>query len=600
MEHKDIARKIFVSLYPDYHDWFDTYWEAVSDFEKAEPVSSGVKIADALGISSGEVSEIVVEQFKVALLSHLVLNNFYSLSISKEALISKFKETSKQITVPEKTTGKLVAVLENLPEFSQPEHKEDALEPSIKESLLQKEYIQSGQPNIELGINNEGRFYAKTDRDWREVYLAEPSWILFFKELLGGETIHWTYGFILFENWQKEIPLNPVELIRSKVSHINNAINDSIAQLTGQKDKIIEAFSNRIGTGKYMWRFTERVTVQDMVKVVDGICEQALSESDRGAKSQKFRIAIELNLSEASRKIVELLTKKHDIPVGIIRNLSEATETKRKALENALEKIESGPIGKQEKWGDCWKRDPYIRNKDYKEDMQHEIESLQISEKELKNFDTDKETETEKISDELWMKEINEIKILVEKIKKQIKTEICFDDINNAEDEEFIEIREDFKAILKKNSFMQIFNMIRNQRSVLRGQYGKHFRERNFDRLILDCCWEELIINNNPRLNGFSNEKEFIKYWENLLLGKNLKKLNMPLAKSFSIPETDLREIRRYKAVAEKLFNELGREPKDNEILNELRWNRDKFFKIKGLTLTSSYIDGIDYKKKNV
>jgi hypothetical protein len=37
MEKKDIARKIFVSLYPDYEDWFDTYWDAVSDVEKAEP-----------------------------------------------------------------------------------------------------------------------------------------------------------------------------------------------------------------------------------------------------------------------------------------------------------------------------------------------------------------------------------------------------------------------------------------------------------------------------------------------------------------------------------------------------------------------------------
>jgi hypothetical protein len=236
MKHKAIAEKVFVSLYPDYADWFDVYWDAVSDIEEVKSVSSNTQVANALGISAQEISDIAFEMYKVTLVEKLVFEKFHSLAVTnRKEFMDKFEEVGKQVSVPQKTRANLIGVIQKL--------SDDLLSPRETTANLG---VAEGKPHKQKLKEYAGR-KLKADIDYEkgaiyifvkeidESFLVSKRYPAIIKWLLERNRVSWTDALIIFPRWAKGTKKLPTDLLANVVSKGNSEIEEG----TGRKLLVI-------------------------------------------------------------------------------------------------------------------------------------------------------------------------------------------------------------------------------------------------------------------------------------------------------------------------------------------------------------------------
>lgn len=398
--------------------------------------------------------------------------------------------------------------------------------------------------------------------DGKEIRIAGECIFFLLEDLINRKILHWSWGLVIFDEWQKRIPADPVKQFGMRVRRFNDDFGFKLIDYSSQEKKKGQKEK------RTQWTLIKDIIIKSSIRESNSLLHEAEKQKNPQVKLKLLDQALSLypNSIGAITLLVNflqnnlgLISQDKVLEGKILRATYDALAKRREMLKGAIEIIDD-KMEKTEKCPSYWRE---VKSHSYKMRNEFtEIEAiLNVVEKFLKDQKvTPNEDELNRISEE-WK--------LLAKLAKgdQVSTEAnCYKEL--------------FEQNLKRPVVKEILNKISSKVRSRIADIG--LRDEPKD-IMQEVYTHYLILIRE----GYFTRRNFRNMEElkgTLIKGLSLKITDLIIKRKYpenAVTEGNLREIREISKAVRDLRNELSKEPNDNEILKKLgpQWDKEKLEK---------------------
>jgi len=216
----------------------------------------------------------------------------------------------------------------------------EIIEPNFKELTFVFNFAENLFKTEKIGEKPKSDQIYKKGRENQEFLLLE-------EVLNRNEAIHWTLGFVIFNNWDMKIPVNaPVEQFRKIVVNLNTKLNTRIFE--PKKDK-----------GR-CWELSKNINIVSEIKKAEDMVNEALKSENSKLIIERFQKAYScysrsINicklLIDYSTENFEIIDRGDELDTQL-KEAKFLLFQRKKMFEDALKNIQIR--GKKNKWEGDW------------------------------------------------------------------------------------------------------------------------------------------------------------------------------------------------------------------------------------------------------
>ncbi len=444
--------------------------------------------------------------------------------------------------------------------------KFDSYENLIRSIELEKsEKLKGGKKSLKIPKEIEVNFskdenYIKIDG--RDTEVTGERIFSLLEELINRKILHWSFGLVIFVEWQKSIPDDPVKQFGMAVRRFNDEFGFTLIDyLPREKKKGKKEKRTR-------WALIKDIIIKSTIHESNSLCKETKKQKDPQNRLELLDKTLSLypNSLGAITLLVNLLqnnpvliNQEKELIGKILPSAYDALVKRRDKLKGAIERIKE-KIRNAEKCPYYWKE-----AKSYSYEMHNELKEIEPILNIIDKFLEDKKVTTSE--DEL--NKISEEWELLEKLPKG----------EQGSDEEKY-----YKELLEQHFGRPIIKEILSKVS---SKVQHRIADMGLSDEPRDITQEVFAYYLTLIRKGYYTKRNFKNMEElkgTLIKGLSLKATDEIIKIKYqgNLTETNLRMIRELLRAERELTQELYREPNDNEILKKLgpQWNREKIEEI--------------------